>query len=209
MVQATLLGHSDCFCPPFITCLSLLSSTETVFVSYRHVYLPPVLKAEPLTHLFVTSDNTGGISRLEIWGVSDRILMHYCENIPDNTVRHPCGAFPPGTYRVVAYTARCDGECWSYAQTRRKRLESWARTMRSYHRVLRRPSGGFNLGHPLIKVTGDPAAASTDVSSLEWSWPSTNTAGAVGRRLKTTEHSCLTMTPQRESVASTRPWRDS
>ncbi len=84
------------------------SSTVTVFLSYRHVYLPLVLKGEPLTYLFVTSDNTGGISRLEIWRVSDNILVQYCENIPDNTVRHPCASFPPGTYRVVAYTVRCD-----------------------------------------------------------------------------------------------------
>ncbi len=76
-------------------------------VSYRQIYLPLVLKEEPLTYLFVTSDNTGGISRLEIWRVSDNILVQYCENIPDNTVRHPCGAFPPRTFSVVAYTARC------------------------------------------------------------------------------------------------------
>jgi len=82
------------------------TSTVTVFLSYRHVYLPLVLKGE-LTYLFVTSDNTGGISRLEIWRVSDNILVQYCENIPDNTVRHPCGSFAPGTYEVVAYTARC------------------------------------------------------------------------------------------------------
>jgi len=67
------------------------SSTVAVFVSsqpvsYRQAYLPLVLREEPLTHLFVTSDDTGGISRLEIWRVSGNILMQYCENIPDNTV---------------------------------------------------------------------------------------------------------------------------
>jgi uncharacterized repeat protein (TIGR01451 family) len=75
--------------------------------SNHPLYLPVVVKAEPLTQLFVTTEKTGGISRLELWRTSDNVLAHICENIPDNTVGHPCGAFAPGSYRIEARTARC------------------------------------------------------------------------------------------------------
>lgn len=71
------------------------------------VYLPVVVKAEPLTQLFVTTEKTGGVSRLELWRTSDNVRVHFCENLPDNTIGNPCGAFSPGTYRIEARTARC------------------------------------------------------------------------------------------------------
>ena len=73
----------------------------------RGVYLPVVLRTEPKTELYVTTDNTGGVSRLELWRTADNVRAHVCENLPDNTVGYPCGTFAPGSYRIEAYTVRC------------------------------------------------------------------------------------------------------
>ena len=95
--------------PPYNWCTVITEKHGNVTIQVRpsRLYLPVIQKAGPLTQLFVNGDNTGGISRLEIWRVVDNIRVHYCENIPNDAVQHPCGAFPPGTYRVVAYTVNC------------------------------------------------------------------------------------------------------
>ena len=94
---------------PYTQCTVITEKHGNVTIQVRpsRLYLPVIRKAGPLTQLFVNGDNTGGISRLEIWRVVDNIRVHYCENIPNDAVQHPCGAFPPGTYRVVAYTVNC------------------------------------------------------------------------------------------------------
>ena len=72
-----------------------------------YAYLPLLLKQAALTWLFVTSDNTGGIRLLEVRNSADNSLVQSCENIPNDVVAYPCGSFPPGTYQVIAHTARC------------------------------------------------------------------------------------------------------
>ena len=71
------------------------------------VYISVVEAAGLTTRLFVTSDNTGVIRRVEIWRASDDTLVHTCENIPNGAVQYPCGEFPPGQYWTVAFTERC------------------------------------------------------------------------------------------------------
>ena len=80
---------------------------DTARVEVPFVYLPVILKPEMLTVLYVTTENTGGVSLLKVMTLGSNTLVHSCANIPDNTVDHLCGAFPPGTYRVEAYTRRC------------------------------------------------------------------------------------------------------
>lgn len=72
------------------------------------VYLPVILKNyQPPAVLFVFSDNTGGISSVEVRELANNSLVTSCSGIGNN-VTVPCGtSFPPGTYRVIAQTAKC------------------------------------------------------------------------------------------------------
>ena len=69
------------------------------------VYLPVILKAESMTQLYVESINTGGINPFEVRDVSDDSLVLSCA-IGDNVTEY-CGEHPPGTYKILAYTANC------------------------------------------------------------------------------------------------------
>jgi uncharacterized repeat protein (TIGR01451 family) len=92
-----------------------LTDTQSFTISVRpplasqqyEVYISVVEAEGPTTRMFVTSDNTGVIRRVEVWRASDNTLVHYCENIPNGAVQYPCGEFPPGQYRIVAFTERC------------------------------------------------------------------------------------------------------
>jgi uncharacterized repeat protein (TIGR01451 family) len=90
-----------------LTLTSDRATVTTVAPSFK-VYLPLILKPEPLTYLYVESANTGGINLVEIRNPNDGdALLLSCGPI-GNDVTTYCGSFPPvGTYKIIAHTTNC------------------------------------------------------------------------------------------------------
>ena len=71
------------------------------------VYLPVIVNPGPMTRLYVTSINTGGINPVEIRDPNDGNKLLLSCTVGNNTTEF-CGSFPAvGSYQVVANPVKC------------------------------------------------------------------------------------------------------
>ena len=67
-------------------------------------YMPAVMKAPPLTYLYVTNQTTGLVLHYTVHGTPEGDIN--CANIPAGVTEF-CGSFTPGTYHVSVDTSQC------------------------------------------------------------------------------------------------------
>ena len=103
--------QSSSLATPFQGSATVTSSHPVVVVGLisnkqqaTSTYMPAVLKAPPLTNLYVKNETSGMVLHYTVHGTPQGDIN--CTNIPARATEF-CGSFAPGTYQVSVDTAQC------------------------------------------------------------------------------------------------------